>query len=42
MDPALQVKLVKVATNLRKTVMHFRDTRLQNLKSKSIYTSNLL
>ena len=32
MAPALQVKLLKVATNLRKTVMHFRDTRLLNLK----------
>ena len=28
--------------NLRKMVMHFRDTRLSNLKSNTIYTSNLL
>ena len=42
MAPALQVKLLKVATNLRKTVIHFRDTKLQNLESNSLYTSNLL
>ena len=41
MAPALEVKLLKVATNVRKTVVHFRDTRLYNLKSNSIYTSNL-
>ena len=42
MAPALQVKLLKVAANLRKMVMHFRGTRLENLKNNSIYTSDLL
>ena len=34
---ALHVKPLKVTTNLRKMVMHFRDTRLYNLKSNSVY-----
>ena len=31
MAPAFQVKLLKVATNLRKTVMNFRDTKITKI-----------